>query len=66
MTTWTDTSTIETSWNEGTGQNTGTSIKYNDINIAYNLDYITYNGYYVQDETDWSGTATIETSWASA
>ena len=62
MTTWTDVSTTSTSWNAGNNQSTSSVIKYNDV-LAYNLDYITYNGYYVENETDWAGASAVSTAW---
>lgn len=53
---------LQTSWNPGDGTNKNISILYNSF-LAYNLDYITYNGYYVEDNTDWSGTSQLETAW---
>lgn len=63
MTDWTDASSVETGWAEKTQSQTST-VLYNDVNIKYNLDYITYDGYYVLDETDWAGVTQVETAWA--
>jgi hypothetical protein len=62
MTTWTSATTSTTAWAASDGTNEATSVKYN-TSLAYNLDFITYNGYYVEAETDWAAGSSIETAW---
>lgn len=61
---WTEQSTIETSWAEPGAIDTTPDVLYNTI-LAYNIDYVTYNGDYVLEETDWTPSSSIETSWSS-
>ena len=62
MTTWTDKDTTATTWTSKT-KNDDAVIIYNDVNINYNLDYITYNGSYVLGNTDWEDVSATSTIW---
>jgi len=62
MTTWTSETSSSTSWNSGDGINEVVSILYNTA-LPYNIDYITYNGYYVEDNTDWAAGSQVQTAW---
>lgn len=62
MTTWTPSSTTSTSWNQGDGINESTSLIY-DHGFAYDVDYLTYDGYYVEGNTDWLASSQVETAW---
>lgn len=62
MTTWTDQNTIDTSWNPGDGINENTRVVYDNI-FAYDVDFLTYDGYYVEGNTDWAAGSPIETAW---
>jgi hypothetical protein len=62
MTTWTSETSSSTSWNPGDGINQAVSILFNNA-LTYNIDYITYDGYYVEDNTDWATGTQLETAW---
>ena len=62
MTTWTDQSTISTAWDAGDGINQDVSILYN-VALPYDVDYISYDGYYIEANIDWANQSTIETAW---
>ena len=62
MTTWTDQSTINTSWNAADRINQDVSILYN-VALPYDVDYISYDGYYIEANIDWVNQSTIETAW---
>lgn len=62
MTTWNDTTTSSTAWDPGDGINQDVSIIYN-APLLYDVDYITYDGYYIEENTDWGDQSTVETAW---
>lgn len=62
MTTWSTVTTNNTAWSTDTIDE-GASVLYND-SYPYNADYLTYNGYYINTNTDWATTTAVSTAWA--
>jgi hypothetical protein len=62
MTTWTDINTIETGWTVGDGFNQDVALLFDNA-LPYNIDYVAYDGYYVEGNTDWATGTQLETAW---
>ena len=71
-TAWARATEPNTNWGSGVGSRTSWSgegnivtvnILYN-ASIVYDADYITYEGYYIQNEINWNQSPNIETAWA--
>jgi len=62
MTTWNDTTTIETGWSAG--ENTVQRPVLYNAEVGYNVDYLTYDGAYIQNEIDWNQQSVLETAWS--
>lgn len=60
-TAWESTS-LSTAWNPGNPTTTLSSILY-DAMLAYDSDFINYDGYYLTTNIDWTSMNQIETAW---
>lgn len=58
---WNGVTGLETAWNHDQ-INEQTSVIYDNL-FAYDVDFLTYDGYYITTNTDWQATANTETAW---